>query len=127
MTAPLTRKEVAAQLRQLADQLDPPAPPTPGNEACASIPEARRAGVDLAHEILRAAGVREPHLTRLASSKHPDTIIAWLGYLIETNYPAEHRIGYMIKRLDAGNMPPAGPHGYTVEDILPRLPRQLRR
>jgi hypothetical protein len=83
--------------------------------------------VDLAHELLRAAGVREPHLTRLASSKHPDLILAWLGYLIETDYPIEHRIGYMIKRLDAGNMPPAGPHGYTVEDILPRLPRRLRR
>lgn len=104
---------IANQLRTLADQLDPPQP-DPLNDQ------------DYAKNLLRAAGMREPALSRLSKSTPPDIIVAWLDHLERTGYPEEHMIGYLIKRLDAGDLPPTGPQGRNIADILPRRPRRLQ-
>lgn len=81
--------QIAAELRKLADQLDPQK---------TEIPEALT--------LLKQLNVREPHLSRLAQRCTADEIVAWWAYLITSDMPRQHQVGYMIKRLYAGDTPP---------------------
>lgn len=60
------------------------------------------------YDLLRNAGVREPHLSDLAAICTPTMIAAWLDYIEHSGFPTEHRAGYLIRRLQAGQPAPAG-------------------
>lgn len=87
----MNNRQTAELLRQLADYLDPP--PTID-------------GMQATYEALQGAGVRDPHLTKLASITTAGEVTRWLDYLVASDIPDEHHIGYMIKRLYAGDAAP---------------------
>ena len=59
------------------------------------------------YDLLRSAGVREPHLSTLAAACTPTMIADWLDYIDHSGLSAEHRAGYLIRRLQAGQPAPA--------------------
>lgn len=89
--------EIAATLRKLADQLEEYVPKEERSEAIGSSALRVR---------LAQLGVREPALSRLASSVTLVDVDAWDEYLESVDYPPEHRTGYMIARLTAGDVAP---------------------
>lgn len=80
--------QIAAKLRKLADQLDPP-----------------NSDADML-TLLKRLNVREPHLSRLAQQCTAEQALAWHMYLIHSDIQPQYRTGYMIKRLYAGDTPP---------------------
>ena len=51
--------------------------------------------------------MREPHLSRLARLVTAEQVLAWRRYLQHSDLAPEHRTGYMIRRLYAGDAPPS--------------------
>ena len=60
-----------------------------------------------AHALLKRHNVREPHLSRLARQVTAEQVHAWRRYLQQSDIAPEHRTGYMIRRLYAGDAPPS--------------------
>lgn len=89
--------DIAATLRKLADQL----------EQCVPKEERSAPAANLELRVrLAQLGVREPALSRLAGAVSLVDVDAWADYLERTGYPREHRTGYMIARLTAGDVAP---------------------
>ncbi len=51
--------------------------------------------------------MREPHLSKLARQVTAEQVHAWRRYLQQSDIAPEHRTGYMIRRLYAGDAPPS--------------------
>jgi len=91
-------------LRRIAEALERIAP-----APCdSSLPQEVSAPPDAnAHTLLKRLNVREPHLSKLARQVTAEQVHAWRRYLQQSDIAPEHRTGYMIRRLYAGDAPPS--------------------
>ena len=106
--------EIMRLLRRIAEALERIAPPSGAPEqaerAAPSHPMLQQQNDALdanAHALLKRLNVREPHLSRLARQVTAEQVLAWRRYLQESDIAPEHRTGYMIRRLYAGDEPPS--------------------
>lgn len=95
--------EIKHLLRRIAEALEriAPAPSDSRPHEVNAPPDAN------AHALLKRLNVREPHLSRLARQVTAEQVHAWRRYLQQSDIAAEHRTGYMIRRLYAGDAPPS--------------------
>lgn len=90
-------------LRRIAEALERIAP-APSD----SMPQEESVAPDAnAHALLKRLNVREPHLSKLARQVTAEQVQVWRRYLQQSDIAPEHRTGYMIRRLYAGDAPPS--------------------
>ena len=114
--------EIIRLLKRIAEALERIAPPPGPPEQAERVAQSNSTSQEeddppdaSAYALLKRLNVREPHLSRLARQVTAEQVLAWRGYLRESDIASEYRTGYMIRRLYAGDTPPS-----EYEELLRR-------